>query len=376
VFLGLGIRPGNLGSHSAQKGACSFAAAGSTVCPPMVSICLWAMWSMWSVKERYLQFEKVGDQYLGRVVSGLDVNDVSFAVLPPYFKCGDNEADMREKIFTLLKEFTVGGRVLHGEIFQLLYFCFTSLCYHFNFLVEVLPKRNKLQASPYFMHIPNFAREAATVRYPWNKTASTPTFTGLPPHVSILAQIESLKVGLKEAMDSIINGMKADLDGRRLGSQSYFNNEEIIHKMGELHRELLRWVEVVTRRAATTLQACCNEASGEITVGGSTSVPSLSDSAGGAITLFEHSGKKYQFFYSLGAMSRVPADFGFLKMSLMTLITSWFCGNESMKTVPFKLLRATEIKNKKERYKLSQMKTLILAVEIAAKRVGTWDALA
>jgi hypothetical protein len=45
-----------------------------------------------------------------------------------------------------------------------------------------------------------------------------------------------------------------------------------------------------------------------------------------------------------------------------------------MKTVPFKLLRVTEIKNKKERYKLSQMKTLMLAAEIAAKQVGTWDA--
>jgi hypothetical protein len=63
-------------------------------------------------------------------------------------------------------------------------------------------------------------------------------------------------------------------------------------------------------------------------------------------------------------------------MSLTTLITSWFCGSKSMKTVPLKLLRATEIKNTKERYKLSQMKTLMFAVEIAAKRVGTWDALA
>ncbi len=60
----------------------------------------------------------------------------------------------------------------------------------------------------------------------------------------------------------------------------------------------------------------------------------------------------------------------------MTLITSWFCGNESMKTVPFKLLVAMKTKNTKERYKLSQMKTLMLAVEIAAKRVGTWDAFA
>ena len=104
---------------------------------------------------------------------------------------------------------------------------------------------------------------------------------------------------------------------------------------------------------------------------------SLSDSSGAAITLVEQdSGKKYQFFYSPGAISRVPADFVFPKMSLMTLITSWFCGNKSMKLVPLKLLRAMEIKNTKERYKLSQMKTLMLAVKIAAKRMGTWEALA
>jgi hypothetical protein len=112
-------------------------------------------------------------------------------------------------------------------------------------------------------------------------------------------------------------------------------------------------------------------------VGGSANVSSLSDSSGAAITLVEQdSGKKYQFFYSPGAISRVPADFVFPKMSLMTLIMSWFCGNESMNTIPFKLLRVTEIKNNNERYKLTHMKMLMLAVEIAAKRVGTWDALA
>ncbi len=242
--------------------------------------------------------------------------------------------------------------------------------------VEVLPKQIKLQALPFFTHIPNYAREAATVRYPWNKTASTPLFTGLPPHVSILAQIELLKVVLNEATESIIDGVKVDLDGRRLGSQSYFNKEEIIQKMRELHGELLRRVEVVSQRSATVLQAG-NDGGSEVMVGGLTSVLSLSDSAGAAITLVEQdSRKKYQFFYSPGAMSRVPADFVFPKMSLMTRITCWFCGNESMKTVPFKLLRAKEIKNTKERYKLSQMKTLMLAVEIAAKRVGTWDTLA
>ncbi len=37
-FLLLGIKPGDLGSHSARKGACSYVGTGSPVSPPMVSI--------------------------------------------------------------------------------------------------------------------------------------------------------------------------------------------------------------------------------------------------------------------------------------------------------------------------------------------------
>ncbi len=112
-------------------------------------------------------------------------------------------------------------------------------------------------------------------------------------------------------MEFIINGVKADLDGQRLGSQSYLDKEEIIQKMGELHGELLWRVELVSRRLATALQAG-NDSGLEVTVGGSASVSSLSDLSGAAITLVEQdSGNKYQFFYSPGAISRVPADFIF-----------------------------------------------------------------
>ena len=83
-FFALGISPGDLGSHSARKGASSHASSGTTVSLPMVSICLCTMWSMGHVKEWYFQFEKAGDQYLSNVMSGLDVNDVKFAVLPPF----------------------------------------------------------------------------------------------------------------------------------------------------------------------------------------------------------------------------------------------------------------------------------------------------
>ena len=94
---------------------------------------------MGSVKDRYLQYEKAGDQYLGRVVSGLDVNGVFFAVSPPYFENDGNNDDVREKVYQLLKDYMVEGYSIKGEVLHLLYYCFASLCYHYDFLVEILP---------------------------------------------------------------------------------------------------------------------------------------------------------------------------------------------------------------------------------------------
>jgi hypothetical protein len=172
----------------------------------------------------------------------------------------------------------------------LLYYCFASLCYHFDYLVEILPRRSKLQASPFFTNIPNYAKEAAVVRYPWNKTASTPIFTGLPPHVCILAQLEGLKAALESSKNDIIAGVKSDLDGRRLGSQSYFDKEEIIAKMGDYHIELMKKVEVVGRRSYTAIQA--GVPLGNVLEGTADSVPALSTHP--HIVVDPTSGRKFQ----------------------------------------------------------------------------------
>ena len=82
--------------------------------------------------------------------------------------------------------------------------------------------------------------------------------------------------------------------------------------------------------------------------------------------------KGFNSFFSAGNISRVCADFVFPQMTLCTLITSWFCGNKSSKTVPFKLLRPIEIKKEKENYKLSKIKLLMSRVQLATEQVGEW----
>ena len=133
AFRKLGVGVGDLGSHSARKGSCSFASAGSTVSPPMVSICLRALWSMGPVKERYLHYEKAGDQYLGRVVPGLNCNDSSFAVSPPYFDLTgcENDKEMQKKIDKLVRSFLYSSEKICARLFRIFvnsrfYPCLTS----------------------------------------------------------------------------------------------------------------------------------------------------------------------------------------------------------------------------------------------------------
>ncbi len=76
-------------------------------------------------------------------------------------------------------------------------------------------------------------------------------------------------MALEETSDKIISGVKADLDGHWLGSQSYFDKEEIIAKIGERHIELLQNVDIVSHRASITAQQGRDECTGVyITVGG------------------------------------------------------------------------------------------------------------
>ncbi len=125
------------------------------------------------VKKRYLQYEKAGDQYLRRVVCGLDVNTVDFAVSPPFFEFDDTRqeggrADGTSQVYYLLKDYMVHRDTVPASVHHIFYFCFASICFRLDFLKEVLHEKNKLRASHFFTHIPVEMKAAATVKYRWN----------------------------------------------------------------------------------------------------------------------------------------------------------------------------------------------------------------
>ena len=141
----MGVDPSDLGTHSTRKGVATQCCAGSTVSPPLLSVCLRMGWTILGpVQGRYLKYEKAGDQYLGRAAAGLDVNSKEFGVSSYYFEretisdvssSEEQQLDMNETIDKYLKE-PVSCRDLNGKSFHLMKSLFASICYHYDFIMS------------------------------------------------------------------------------------------------------------------------------------------------------------------------------------------------------------------------------------------------
>ena len=68
----LGVKEGNLGTHSCRKVFATMVAAGCTLSPPIVSISIRSSWVMGGLKYKYLNCKYAGDQYVGSCASGLN----------------------------------------------------------------------------------------------------------------------------------------------------------------------------------------------------------------------------------------------------------------------------------------------------------------
>ena len=87
ISTDFGVESKYIGSHSLRKGAAIFVSSGATCSPPQVATNIRAGWTMGIVQDTYLRYESAGDQYVGRVVSGLPLCSAKFSVLPPQFDC-------------------------------------------------------------------------------------------------------------------------------------------------------------------------------------------------------------------------------------------------------------------------------------------------
>ena len=125
-----------------------------------------------------------------------------------------------------------------GSTFLVLIFLFASICYQYENLYRTLHEKNGLRGSPIFIAAAQAGefRKYVVVSLPWTKTAFTNFFTGIPPHVMMMAEIDFLKKMIAKQTCSIVDGLKTELDKRNIGNDTYqatiiLEELKIVHEM-------------------------------------------------------------------------------------------------------------------------------------------------
>ena len=261
-FRDLGYSPSDLGSHSTRKGSATLVATGSTISPPFSAICLRAGWSMGSVKERYIHYEKAGDQFVGRMVCGLDCLTTNFGISPPYFDfTGCENPDMkRDELNSWMREHIVGGRDLTAKVLYMTRFLFGTLCYHYNYLKDKCGVRNRLLNEPLLCHCPRELQQLAVVKFPWEATPDTPKMSGIPPHVMMMSDLKRLETKLDTMSDQLMTRMVTELNDRDIGGGMH-HATQIQEQLRGLHEEFLSLRNSIGRTDANGGDASGGDAS-------------------------------------------------------------------------------------------------------------------
>ena len=140
-FLAIGVKPQDIGTHSARKGAATLAASGCTVSPSMAAICNRAGWKLGGSRDKYIKYESAGDQFLGRTVCGLDSTGMEFSVSPPFFDMTAEELMLLDRF---LMDVVPGGKKIGHIAFEVFRWCFCCVLHEYDWWNRVCDDKQRI----------------------------------------------------------------------------------------------------------------------------------------------------------------------------------------------------------------------------------------
>jgi hypothetical protein len=190
--------PVNLtGSHALRKSSWSHSQNGTTCSPSYAATCLRADHSLGNVKDRYNCGGAAQDQYLGRILAGLDPNLVGFAVLPPHFHSSFKSRELVRELYPAWKNW--------GESFEpVIAKCLASVVFHYDYFKK--SNCTRLHSTGLFTNEDFQKRLSAQL------VSEKPVYeskyikaTGIPPHTSLLIQLEKINPDLKQMLTEVLD---------------------------------------------------------------------------------------------------------------------------------------------------------------------------
>ena len=235
----LGITYRNVGAYSTRKGSTTYCTSGTTQGPSIIAVCLRAGWSIGKTLESYLRTAQAGDQFCGRVVSGLPVLSHEFAILPPHFK--PLEGDDRGLMMQVLKT-AYPFHMSWGDTFQpVVTFMLASLVHHHSWLKTKLPAHHPVMGKPLLMS--GRLDEIKEFLTTGDESGLKPT--GVPPHTQLFGQVyflpelvKKLQRELEELPGKIKSMMEACFHQR--DTENGTASSTVIHGMFALFRKKMQ----------------------------------------------------------------------------------------------------------------------------------------
>ena len=313
----------------------------------------------------------------------------------------------------------VRKEVVSSTTFELVLSLFCSLCYHYESLDQKIHTKNGLRSSPIFIAAgrETLLKRFAVVNFPWTATNFTPFGTGIPPHVMLLSEIQCLKASFKQQTNTIVEGMREELNRRNVGGDAFradcvlddikIANESFLSKLGEMpgvnnRKNEDRAEEIAEDYFVLNYSHPFEDVGGG--VGGSDSAGDgvRSDSAGDGVrgdsggdgvrsdsggdgvesdhrvngrggveesaTVDDSKGLMISWKNCRGgSILLTDSSFVFPSMTFPNMLTMWFCGDMSKSIPPYRMLKAKDVKHVKGgKQKLSNMKYLVAQVIRAA----------
>lgn len=359
----LGIDPRDIGSHSLRKGSATFVASGSTSCPPMAAITIRVGWRMGGVQDTYIRYESAGDQFVGRTVSGLPINDYRFALLPPFIE----DSEILDEIVNLC----FPDR--HPDIcLRILDYAAASLVYHSEYLLETLPPNHPLLATALFSDLDRLAYYRTFTKCVVGEDHLAIKVTGLPPHVETRRDLQKIKEmvqefapfvkaeirqGVIDTVNGSVEGITHDLEERAIGARTVTTDGLDMHIRATLRSTLEEVGLVDLARNSTQQQVQTPETNSEPLV------DENNDSANGRARVY---------FWGDG-VHLLPEDFEFPKGTALVLWQWWMYGNPTHGYPPLRQVSTKDFVNKDKRRRYADASLIMKKLEDEARQKNVWN---
>ena len=303
-----------LNFHSLRKGVGTHCSSGSIGGPSMVSIAI-RMGHNIGIQGTYLQFEHAGDQFVGRISAGFDLNAPSYDTLPPAFETVPGDVhDVSRRVFG-----RATAEITREGIQQRL---LANLIYHAAWLQETLPPCDPLRQNHLFANPRTLRRLLPTVKI----GAGAMMATGIPPHVPVVKELRRQVAVLEQIQDNLVAKMT------ELFNQKF---AELAEMSGSISRhELLTTLSQAQASSIATIREEireefranreANRAAAPLNARTSASVNGLGPAPPGKWHAWPPRQDQTQ-----GSWQRLPIDYKMPVVGLKTGLRLWILGNEA-----------------------------------------------